>query len=93
MNQEELVAIFDNDKTTQGYMFRDDPTSLIDVWETDKLLEIKVKMKGGQEITIFYGDRTEYIDLSSHNEESYVGLGSTLISPRKDIESIDVKWR
>ena len=93
MNQEELIAIFDNEKTEQCHMFPNDPDSLIGIWKTDKLLEIKVMMKNGNAIVIFYGEETEYIDLSSQNEEGYVGLGSTLISPRKDIESIDVKWR
>lgn len=90
MYREELIAIFDNEKTTQSCMYHDDPESLIDVWETDKLLEITVHMYGGQRITVFYGDRTEYIDISSQN---YIGLGSTLISPIECIESIDVRWR
>lgn len=90
MKREELIAIFDNENTTQGHMFRNDPDSLIDVWSTDKLLEITVYMTNGHEITIFYGTRTEYIDISS---ESYIGLGSTLIEPIEDIESIEVEWR
>lgn len=93
MNQEELIKIFDNEKTKQGYMFPNDPDSLINVWETDKLLEITVYMKDGHRIVIFYGDKTEYIDISNSSEDSYIGLGNTLVSPIKDIESIDVQWR
>lgn len=90
MKREEIIEIFDNEKTKQGTMFRDDPTSFIDVWETNKLLEITVTMKDNHEITIFYGEETEYIDI--HTDE-YVGLGSVLISPIEDIEKIDVIWR
>lgn len=90
MKREDIIAIFDNEKTEQGRMFRDDPESLIDVWETDKLLEITVRMKNGLRITMFYGNKTEYIDISSN---SYVGFGSTLIHSVEDIESIEVRWR
>ena len=90
MKREDIIAIFDNEKTKQGTMFRNDPDSLIDVWETNKLLEITVTMTNGLRITMFYGDKTEYIDISS---DSYVGFGSTLIHSVEDIESIDVRWR
>lgn len=90
MTKEDLIKLFDNEYTTQGTMFNDDPESLIDSYETDKLLEINVQMTYGHEITIFYDERKIYIDLCSGN---HIGLGNTLISPIKDIKSIEVKWR
>ena len=90
MERKEIIEIFDNEKTKQGTMLRDDPTSFIDVWETDKLLEIVVTMKGGHQTTILYSDRKYFIDITSNH---YVGLGNTLVSPIEDIEDIDVKWR
>ena len=90
MNRQELIEIFDNENTRQCNMLRDDPTTKIDVYETEKLLEITVKMTQWHEITIFYGTETEHIDITSEN---YIGLGSALIEPIKDIKEIDVKWR
>ena len=90
MNREELIAIFDNEKTQQETMFRDDPESLIDVWSTEKLLEVTVDMTYGIKVTVFFGTRTEFIDISSDN---YIGLGSTLVGPIREIKDIEVRWR
>lgn len=84
MNNAELLKIFDNDKTSAG-------ESCTDVFSTDKLLEIRVIMKNGHKIILFYGDNTEFIDLATTSD--YIGLGSTLISPKSEIEDIIVKWR
>lgn len=93
MNYEELYELFDNEYTRRCLMNDDDPDSFFGVFETTKLLEMVVYLKSGQKIQIMYSDREEYIDLGHPDENSYVGLGSTLISPKKDIERIEVKWR
>lgn len=93
MNYEELYELFDNEYTRKCLMDDDDPDSFFGVFETTKLLEMDVYLKSGQKITIMYSDRKEYIDIGPLDESSYVGLGSTLVSPKKDIERIEVKWR
>ena len=90
MEREEIIKIFDNDKTERGTMYRNDPESYIDVWHTTKLLEVYVNMTNGHRIHVMFSDRKEYVDISS---DKYLGLGSTLISPISDIEEIDVRWR
>ena len=90
MKREDIIKIFDNEECEQGVMFRNDPESKIDVWETTNLLEIRVVMKGFHVLNLFFGNKLEYIDISSNH---YLGLGSVTISPISDIEEIDVKWR
>ena len=90
MERNEIIKLFDNDKCKQGRMVRNDLKSLIDTWETDNLLEIKVTMKHGHVITLFFGNCVELIDI---NSEKYLGLGSTTISPISDIEKMEIKWR
>lgn len=82
MKREELIKCFDNEKTTKD--------TDLDVFETNKLLEIEVIMKHNHQIIIGYNEREEYIDISSNH---YIGLGGTLVSPIEDIEKIIVKWR
>lgn len=91
MTREDLIKLFDNEYTKQGCMFKDDPDSLIDTYETDKLLEINVLLKNNHKITVFYGQATVYIDLSSND---YIGLGNTVIYNKpEEIVEIEVKWR
>lgn len=91
MTREDLIKLFDNEYTKQGTMFRDDPDSLIDSYETNKLLEINVLLKNGHEITVFYGEETVYIDLCSNE---HIGLGNTVIYNKpEEIVEIEVKWR
>lgn len=90
MNRQQIIQLFNGEHTKQCTMLKDDPTTPIDVYETNKLLEITVKMTNEHEITVFYGTETEYIDITSEN---YLGLGNTLIEPLKDIKEINIKWR
>ena len=90
MKPEEIIDIF-KEKGTQCTMYRDDPTSLVYGLYECKILEILVTLKCGTELTIFCGEST-VIDISK-NEDEYAGFGSTLVSPMKDIECIEVKWR
>ena len=92
MTREDVIDLFKNNpRCNQGTMFRDDPESVIDSWDTNKLLEINVVMKNNHQITCFYGEETVYIDLNSND---YIGLGNTVIyNEYKEIKSIEIKWR
>lgn len=92
MTRDDIIELFSKDERChQGTMLKDDPTSLINVWDTDKLVEITVELKHGHKITCFYGEEKVYIDLSS---DDYIGLGNTVIYNKiSEINSIEIKWR
>ena len=92
ITREDIIALFkDNPKAKQGTMFRDDPDSLMNSWETNKLLEINIELTNKHQITCFYGEETVYIDLCS---DTHIGLGNTVIyNEYKEIKSIEIKWR
>lgn len=92
ITREDVINLFkDNPKAKQGTMIRDDPTSLMDSWETNQLLEINIELTNKHNITCFYGEETVYIDLCSN---THIGLGNTVIYNKyKEIKSLEIKWR
>jgi len=90
MDIEEIRKMF-AEKSEQGYMDKE-KTVPIEVYRA-KLLDIIVTMKNDSKITILCGEKEEFIDLTNENPNRYVGFGSTLISPMKDIKNIELNWR
>lgn len=92
ITREDVINLFKNNpKAKQGTMLRDDPTSFMDSWETNQLLEINIELTNKHKITCFYGEETVYIDLCSN---THIGLGNTVIYNKyKEIKSLEIKWR
>ena len=92
MKYTEIRALFE-DNCDKCYMTDDEDSVLVGMYQTDNLLEMDVRFDDGKNVTIFFGDRVEYIDVTNTDDDRYVGLGSVLISPMRDIAEIDIKWR
>ncbi|WP_296801131.1 hypothetical protein [uncultured Methanobrevibacter sp.] len=58
----------------------------------DCLLQVDVLMKGGHTIVIYCGERT-LVDCSGISPDGHFGVNETMITPIKDIESIQLKMR
>ena len=58
----------------------------------DCLLQVDVVMEGGHTIVIYCGERT-LVDCSGISPDGHFGVNETMITPIKDIESIQLKMR
>ena len=58
----------------------------------DCLLQVDVLMKGGHTIVIYCGETT-LVDCSGISPDGHFGVNETMITPIKDIESIQLKMR
>lgn len=91
MNIEEIRTKFE-EKGEQAYADRKGQIPVSGLYDA-RILDVLVTMENGSTITIFCGDGFTIIDCTNTHENSYIGIGDTLIEPMKDIKDIKIKWR